>query len=142
MRPVSIERFDLFYLLSLALSTGAFLLGYEDVANQLAAETAAAGFEMGGGLLIGIFAGGILINLLLWYLTSRKANVIAKWILIVFFGIGLIGVPDLFTQEFTLSLAINIGAYVLAAISVWFLFQPDTRPFFDGEPPAGADSFK
>lgn len=142
MRPQSIEKFDLFYLISLAIGAGAFLLGYEELVIQMRSELAGSGVEMGGGLLIASFAFSMAISVLLWYLVSKKANVIAKWVLVAFFAIGLISIPTLFETDFTLATGLNLVATALSAVAVWYLFQKDAKVWFDPEDTPNIDTSK
>lgn len=135
MRPNSIVMFDRFYLASLVLGAVNFFVGYDSTIAQLEADPASAELGMaGGGFLWGTFAFGMAISLLLWFLISRKANNIARWILVVLAVIGVIGLPFSLGQLPMLQL---VGSLVITAINllaVYFLFRPDAKPWFEHGP--------
>lgn len=140
MKPESIRRFDLFYLGSIALSLVGSLVSYNSMVAQMEARTAAAGMQLGSGVVIGTVALSVAISLLLWFLVSRKAIVIAKWIIVLFFVLGLIstlgvaGSPGLLSGEWTLLKTISAVVLLLEAGAVYYLFQPDAKAWFAGTP--------
>jgi hypothetical protein len=140
MKPESIRRFDLFYLGSVALSLVGSLLSYSAMVAQMEARTAAAGVQLGSGMVIGTVVLSIAISLLLWFLVSRKAVAIAKWIIVLFFVLGLIstigvaGSPGLFSGDWTLLKTISAVVLLLEAGAVYYLFQPDAKAWFAGAP--------
>lgn len=136
------ERFDLFYLTSLAVSAGGFFLGYQDTVDQMNAELAGTGVSLGGGVLIGGLAFSLGISLLLWFFISKKRAVVAKWILIAFFALGLLSLPTLIAQGFSIGNIVSLISYVLSAVAVWMLFQPDAKAWFEDEKPPGPEAFK
>lgn len=138
MRPDSIRRFDLFYLGSLALSVIEFVINYHAVVASVEARTAAAGMQMGAGLAIGSFVVGMAISLLLWFLVSRKRLVIAKWIIVLLFVLGLFGVPALVSGGLTVAKGLSLLAELSSAVAIFYLFRPDARAWFAGEAPAEA----
>jgi hypothetical protein len=138
MRPVSIRRFDLFYLASLALQVIAFVVNYDALVASVEARTAAAGMQMGAGLAIGSFAVGMAISLLLWFLVSRKRLAIAKWLVVLLFVISLFGVPGLVSGEWTVPKVLSLVADAAMAAAVFYLFRADTRAWLAGE--ASADT--
>lgn len=140
MKPESIRRFDLFYLGSVVLSLVGSLVSYNAMVAQMQARTAAAGMQLGSGMVIGTVVLSIAISLLLWFLVSRKAVVIAKWIIVLFFVLGLIsamgvaGTPSLFSGNWTLLKTISAVVLLLEAAAVYYLFQPDAKAWFAGAP--------
>ena len=133
MRPESIRKFDLFYLGSIALSLVVVFLGYDSALQQAQAQAAGSGVEVGSGMLVGSLAFGLLLALLLWYLTSRKGFAIAKWILVLLFLLGLVGLPGAFAGGLTTLEIISLAGTALQAIAIWYLFQPDASAWFKGE---------
>lgn len=82
---------------------------------------------------------GFIAPLILWYFIARRGSAIAKWIVVVFFAIGLCGsLIGLAMHTFPVGLRGIISAvtFVLQAISVWLLFRPDTSAWF-GETKSG-----
>lgn len=130
MKPESIKKFDYLYLGAIAVGIVAFLLGYGDTLAQVQQESAAAGFEMGGGLIIFGFLFGLGISLLLWYLTSPKGFVVAKWIIVALFVLGLIGIPEIIGMPFGVVKILNLLSLAMQIGAIWFLFQPDANAWF------------
>jgi hypothetical protein len=137
MRPESIRRFDMFYLGSIALSVVGDFISYDAMVGQMEARTAAAGMQLGSGAVIATMAVGIAISLLLWFLVSRKASALAKWIIVLIFAVGLLSAvgawaPGLFSGAWTLPKTISALMLLLEAAAVYFLFRPDTKAWFGG----------
>ena len=141
MKPDSIRKFDLFYLGSLAISAAGFIIGYDAVTAQIAGEGAAQGLALGPGWAIGAFVIGIAINLLLWWLTSAKRIAIAKWIIVLFFLLGLLSLPGTFAGGLTMLEALSLVAVAAQAVAIWFLFRPDAKAWFAGSEPADPQTF-
>jgi hypothetical protein len=136
MRPTSIVNFERLYLAAVVLGLiTTFLLWDESIAMVQAQP----GVQLGQGFVVAVVAGGILIQLLLWYFIAHRASVVAKWIFLVLLGLALI------------SLIINVGAgvvltdiafllgllaFALRAGAGWMLFRPDAKVWFgeDGGP--------
>ena len=133
MRPQSIRKFDLFYLASLAVSVVGFLLSYDAVIASVQAETAASGTEFGTGLTIGSFVFVLAVYLLAWFLVSRKRLTIAKWIVVALVAVNLASLPALFSGAFSAERAISLASLVLAAVALYYLFQPDTKAWLAGD---------
>jgi hypothetical protein len=129
-QPRSIKRFDLFYLSSIAVGTVGFFIGYDDTLRRLHEQTAGTGMEMGAGFTTTTFIIGLAITLLLWWLVSAKRSAVAKWILIVLSALSLLGLPGLF-ENLTLATILQLLSLALSLVAIYFLFQPDTKPWFD-----------
>jgi hypothetical protein len=134
-QPPSIKKFDIFYLAALGVYAVGFFLGFDQTVGMIREQYAAAGMTNlpVEGITTGGFIFGIAISLLLWWFVSAKRSTVAKWILIVFFALGLLGLPTIF-QNLNLTTGISLLSMVLSAVAIWFLFQPDTKPWFDKEP--------
>lgn len=136
-RPVSISKFEVCYLGALVVGAVNSTINWSRYYANPAVRQAET--VIGTWYLPTITALGFLIPLLLWYLAARRASVVAKWIIVVFFGLGALGLlAGIALNSFPTSLAavLGIAAFVLNAIAVWLLFQPDSRRWF-GE--TGAD---
>lgn len=135
MRPHSITMFDRFYLGSLVLGVGNFFIGYEDTMAQIEQQPGSAELGMASaGFLWGTFAFGMAISLLLWFLISRKANNVARWILVVLAVIGLLGLPFSLAQLTTFQLAASLVITAINLLAVYFLFRPDAKAWFEHGP--------
>ena len=131
MKPQSIQMFDRLYLGALALGVLNSAFFFEDMMAMLEADPAVAEAGFGAGFFIATMAMGIAISLLLWFFTSPKRSVIAKWILVVLTAIGIVQVPfslqDLPTPQIVTTLiitAMQLGAVI-------FLFRSDAKAWFD-----------
>lgn len=88
-------------------------------------------------IMIGSLVIGFGISLLLWFLVSRMRSTIAKWVLTVFFVIGVLSVLFTFANgTFPPGLAgvLSIVSTVLQGVAVYMLFRPDAVAWFRGEP--------
>jgi hypothetical protein len=144
-KPGSIILFDRLYLGSLVLGLFNFLFGWREISAKLASspEFAASGF--GSGFIITTFVGGILINLIVWYFISARASKIAKWILTVFFAIGLFSILRNLNNPLSpqgLSLALGFIITVIQGAAIYTLFRPDSIAWFDRKPPVDPDIFR
>lgn len=130
-QPTSIKRFDIAYLASLGLATVGFFIGYDDTVALVREQYAAAGLNMNAAAwTTGSFVVGIAISLLLWWFVSSRRSAVAKWILIVFFALGLLGLPTIL-GNLTIASYLSLASMVISAVAIYFLFQPDTKPWFD-----------
>ncbi|MDB5677273.1 hypothetical protein, partial [Sphingomonas bacterium] len=125
-RPVSIRRFELCYLGSVLLGVAAIAVSWGANANTDEVKQIRAVF--GASFLPVFYVFIYTLSLALWYFTARMPNIVAKWIVVGWFCLSLIGV--------VMSLAggqiptdwpslLSIAAIVLNAIAVWMLFRPD-----------------
>lgn len=145
IKPVSIIFFDRLFLGSLILSVLNFLFAWNDVSEKLASTPEFAAMGFGSGFIIGTFAIGMILNLIIWYFISARASKIAKWILVVFFAIGLLSMLSnlnnpLGPQGLSLGIAIIITAIQGAA--VYMLFRPDAAAWFNRTPPIDPETFR
>lgn len=139
MKPESIRRFDLFFLASLALFAAGFFISLGATAAAIEAETAANGLKIGGNAFaIGLFVVVFAINLVLWFLVSRKGTNIARWLLVVLLVIDLFGLPSLLSGSLSLPTIVSLLRILLEAVAIAFLFRADAKPWFGGQP--GEDS--
>ena len=144
-KPDSIVLFDRLFLGTLALSLLNFIVGWEELSAKLARtpEFAASGF--GNGFIVATFAGGMIINLIIWYFVSARASKIAKWILTVLFAFGLISMLRNFNdplgpQGLTLGMALIVT--IIQAAAIYMLFRPDSIAWFSRKPPVDPDTFR
>ena len=139
MRPQSIVNFERLYL-------GALLLGVINLAlawNQTVASIEAQANASAGPTLMALaIVFGVVIPLLLWYFVARKASVVAKWILVGLFVLGLAGVAVSLSQGTYpkgLGGILSAVSTLMQAAAIYFLFRPDAKAWFaDGR--GGPDS--
>ena len=145
IKPASIILFDRLFLGSLILGVLNFLFAWSDVSETLASTPEFAAMGFGSGFIIGTFAVGMIINLIIWYFISARASKIAKWILVVFFALGLLSMLSnlnnpLGPQGITLGVAIIIT--IIQGAAVYMLFRPDAVAWFNRTPPVNPDTFR
>jgi asparagine N-glycosylation enzyme membrane subunit Stt3 len=131
MRPSSIVRFDQLFLLSLVLGLVNFALDYETRLAELQADPASA--ELGlasAGFMFGVLGFSMAIALLLWFLVSRKANNVARWIMAVLAALGLITTPFSLGGLSLPAMIVTISVTLVQVASIWFLFRPDAEAWF------------
>ena len=140
-RPASIVTFERCYL-------GAWLLGLVDLALTWDERMAMAGDAAAGhlppaamtDLVLGVVAVTAAITLALWWFVARRASVVAKWIVLVFFALGLLGVISGIargTMTPGVGGVLTVAQWVLQAVAVAMLFRPDTVPWFAGRTAQG-----
>ena len=142
MRPKSIVTFERLVLLGIIIGLiNAFL-----VWDQTKAALQAQATPMSSNTVLTVQAITVALYLLLVYFISRKGSPIAKWIYVVIAGLGLVlglvGIQQ--TMEFgTIPLLITLVQYVLSLASIWLLFRPDAKAWFnDGRGGSETDSFR
>lgn len=119
--PKHIKYFEWIWLGSLALGIIIAALSYS--------ETVPAGMEIFAGF-IQFFVFGIILLLVL--LTSRKRSNIAKWILVVLFGLGAIFYIPQLAILFHIKIAGVLSSLQLLAqcVGLYFLFTQESREWF------------
>ena len=140
MRPQSIVRFELAYLGSVVLWLVNLALGWKARLGTLESNPAFAGnpqmAELAQTMMIGTTVVMLVLWLLLWYFTARRASEVAKWVIVALFGLSVIGLPFTlmsYPVVGALSTVLSLAAFALTAYSVWLLFRPDARAWFAGD---------
>lgn len=132
MKPRSIQLFDQFYLGALAVGFVSTIAYWDQTVAMVLAQP---GMPYGPGFFMFTTAAGFLVSLLLWFLTSVRASKVAKWILVVFFGLGAVGFVIGFAVGSPvggLQLVLGLTGMLLQGAAVWMLFRPDAKPWFSG----------
>jgi hypothetical protein len=132
IRPQSIVWFERCFLGAIGIGLMNSALSLSKIQEAVAATPGAGALP--GGFLIGTMVVGIVINLLLWYFAARRGSNVAKWIIIVFFVLGLLSVSRTFVSGVAPP-TMNVLAYValaLQAAGVYLLFRPDAKAWFAG----------
>jgi uncharacterized membrane protein YqjE len=130
-RPKSIQLFELFYL-------GSVLVGAVDTAMTWA-ETSASAEAIQVKQMLGPWFMPLstvflyTLWLLLWYFTARARSNAARWAVVVFYALSLIGF--VFTLAVgsapaPLSLSLSAVSLVLTTVAVFFLFRRDAVEWF------------
>ncbi len=135
MRPASITMFDRLYLGATALGIINTVVSYDETMAQLEADPAVT--EMGmatAGFMFGALGVSVAISLLLWFLISRKAITVAKWILTVLTVIGTLMIPLSLSEMGLVPMIFTLVITVMQLAAVWMLFRPDAKPWFEHGP--------
>ncbi|WNO53072.1 hypothetical protein [Stakelama saccharophila] len=139
MRPISIRRFELFYLLAVALGILNGILSWNTTMAAMEQQSPEAAAIMPAATAVGL-AIGLGISLLLWFFVARRASNVARWILIVLYALGLLSF--LYTLSMGtmagggVSMALMLLSYVLEAIAIYMTFRPDADAWLKGQGPA------
>lgn len=135
IRPKSIVWFERLYLGSWFVSVIALAANWTTMQAMIAdkPETKKLGINVMMNMVIAGMGIGALITFLLWYFAARQKSVVAKWIIVVFFVIGLIGLPGvigMFGKGEVASGLLQAFVFALHAAAVVMLFQRDARVWF------------
>lgn len=141
-QPKSIERFEQLFFLSMVISIGITILGLGTNATQMANSPigSAAKFATIAVLVLSCAVWG-----LLWYLIARRGSEIAKWFYVVLIAIEVVmttgsmlllkameGRPDIQIPKVDMTTQIGqVASILVGVVSIWFLFRPDTRAWFN-----------
>lgn len=131
-RPQSIIWFERCFLGAIGIGIINSALNWSKIQAAVDATPGAAGLP--AGFMIGTIVIGLIINLVLWYFAARRGANVAKWIIVVLFGLGLLGLVRTLTSGVAAP-TMNVFAYValaLQAVGVWMLFRPDAKAWFAG----------
>ncbi len=144
MRPASIVTFERFYLGAIVLGLVNNAVNWSQTQEIMASSPEVAAAGLGTGFLVTTMLIGLAIPLLLWYFITRRASNIAKWILVVLFAIGLIGLLMSFTSPLMpggLAMALGLISVALQAYAVYMLFRPDAVAWLSGSGPVDPGTF-
>ena len=131
MRPKSIVRYEYAYLGSVLL--GVVVTAMTWSVNNATPEVEQIHAVLGPSFLPIFYVFIYTLSLALWYFTARVPNAAAKWIVVLWLALSLVG--------FALSLGagnppddfpglLAVGALLLNAVAAYFLFRPDARAWF------------
>jgi hypothetical protein len=128
MRPNSIVNFERVVILSILLGIVSSFLTRAKMGAMTAGQP-----HLSSSTTLTIQIVVILLYLVLIYFISRKGSPVAKWIYVVLCLLGLVG--GLFTLPLmmkigTLPLLVAVVQYLLAIVSLWLLFRPDSKAWF------------
>lgn len=138
MQPESIRKFTLFYLGSLVVWLVTTFLQYDALLAQAEVQIGRANEELGGVAVIVSIVAWAAIMLLLWHLVARKGYAIAKWIVVLLFLFNVFTSFGIAAGGISLPEIVVLVSFVLQAVAVFYLFQPDAKAWFSGERAAEA----
>jgi len=133
MRPKSIVYYDYAYLGSLLL--GIVTTAMTWTANNDSQEVEQIRAVLGSSFLPIFYVFIYTLSLALWYFTARVPNTVARWIVVIWFVLSLIGTGFAIANgnlSSDLPSLLAIGAVVLNAVAVYLLFRPDAQAWFGG----------
>jgi len=142
MRPESVITFERLFLLSLAISAGTIVVGFDAMMRAVLNDPGVQQLGLGSGVIIGVIAASYAVYLLLWWLIARRASNVAKWILVVFVALGLISLPTTLGGPISVLLVLNLAVYALEVAALVFLFRADAKAWFRGEPQSDLTTFE
>lgn len=137
VRPQSIVRYERLYLLSFVLGLAVSALTWSSRVAMLAKQPALAGqtWPMWLAMIL-----GILLSLALWYFTARRPSVAAKWIVVLFAGMAVIGLLMALMQTVNrgalgLPTVLGIADDILYIAAAALLFRRDAVRWFGDDVP-------
>ncbi|UKK84992.1 hypothetical protein L7H23_02475 [Sphingopyxis sp. BSN-002] len=136
-RPVSIINFERSFWASILIGVVSTVLQWsmmrelveKDPVLSQSADAAVIG--IGFAVALSFAFGG-----LLWYLISRRASNVAKWIYVVLMGFGIVSSFTTMNDPLSpkgLAFALSLAGAGLTALSIYFLFRKDARAWFAGK---------
>lgn len=131
-KPASMKLFDALYLGSIAVGLIGVALVWDGLVAQMMEEFAAQGLDSSeataSATLIGGFAFGIAINLVLWFVISVLRIAFVKWVLILFLVWGIFGIlVGLSEAPFGLQQVTGLVSTLMSCAAIYYLFQPDAK---------------
>ena len=143
MRPASIVWFERFFLASLVSGLLSTMINWSAISAAAQAARGAPGLVTSPIFMIVIMAISLGFSLLFWYFIARRGSKIAKWILVVFFVIGLLSLPGVLRNPLygTGMVAMAMINYLLQFAAVVCTFRADTRDWFNGRKPVDPNAF-
>jgi hypothetical protein len=139
MRPKSIVRFEQLFFVNLVLGIAIAAVTWN--ARMAIYHSTPNSAVMGDAFPVISLLIGYVISLALWFFIARRGSVVAKWIYVVFFAIGVLGLlatlgTGMARMTDPLSFYASILSTLISAAAVYFLFQRDTRPWFGESAPS------
>lgn len=131
MRPKSIVYYEYAYLGSVLL--GIVVTAMTWTANNQTEDVAKIRAMLGASFLPILYVFIYTLSLALWYFTARVPNTVAKWIVVGWFGLSVVGFGMALAAGNVPSDApalLATAALVLNAVAVYLLFRPDARTWF------------
>lgn len=143
-KPDSIRIFDRLFWASTFIGVLNFLFNLNETSEKFAntPELVAAGFGM--GFIVTTFTVSMILNILIWYFISARSSRIAKWILIVFFVVGLFSIFRNFNNPVApqgLAFGVVVLLTVMQGAAIYMLFRRDSLDWFNGKRSVDPDIF-
>jgi hypothetical protein len=136
MRPPSILLFERLYIVKIVFGLVAGMFVFSRLSfMQVPADAPSAVQKLMPIITIGSIALSVAVSLLLLYFIARRASDVAKWIFIVLFSLGAIGLIWNFSHRLAAPSWINGLSFLqiaIEAVMLWLLFRPDAKAWFAG----------
>jgi hypothetical protein len=135
MRPRAMILFERLYMVRIAIGIVAGFLIVPHLSVFIAPQGApvAAGYLV-PAIAVGSVLIGIVINLLLLYFIARRRSEVAKWIFIILFALGAIGLIRSLEHGGGMVLGWSHGLsavdLLIELAMLWLLFRPETKTWF------------
>lgn len=120
--------FERYYLASVAVDLVDLFLNWETLGADFSTDVSTV--ALANSLLIVLTGFFFLILWQLWFWTARKANNIAKWIVVILFAVNVYVLTfyDFSYEDIISSFA--TFSIILQAAAILMLFKPDSRKWF------------
>ena len=129
MRPVSMRSFERLYLF-------AIVVGVIDALRSIDHVTVANQLGMGRGPVIAALCVSTGFSLLLWFLTARRGNVVAMWLMVAVTASEVLflawNLAHLGNNP-ALGLAVTFTITALKVLALSYLFRADARQWLSAE---------
>lgn len=139
MRPDSIKKFDLFYLGAITIQFIAGLLDRDAiaalVANRFSPAPGANGMVEGSAdtIVIVLLALQAALQLLLWYLVSRRRIGLVRYLIVALVAINLLGLPAIFAALPALAPLIALFVLALQLVALFYVFKAESTIWLRGK---------
>lgn len=131
-RPRSILIFERLFLASMIGSIIGFILSYDAIADAIEAEPDLVKVGISPASAIAFFALTTAIWLLLYWLVAHRASNVAKWVIALLTGLGLLMIPLTLASEANFAMFFSLMVTALGVGAVMALFRPDAREWLEG----------
>lgn len=138
MRPQSIVTFERLFLLAWVLSTAATIIGWGATWQVMQQNREMR--ALGPAIPVAVTVVGAALPLVLLYFTTRRASVIAKWLLLFLIAVSASALLLSFARQIgspSLPALLSGAAVLVRVMAARLLFRSDSRAWF-GEIPAPA----
>ena len=136
-KPVSIRKFDLFYLGAVALGVVNTLLNFSMLESSATEQVGPDLAQHASSIAIGSVVLSTLFSLLFWFLISKLRIEFIKWLLLLFLAWSAVALPTMLAEGFGLPEIVALASVVLQTVAVWYLFRPDAKAWFQARRGAG-----
>lgn len=138
MRPKSILLFERIFLVYVLVGLASGIWSMLHVSSFMPAGMPQPMMAAMPAFMIGGVIGTLVVDLLLWFFIARRGADVARWIFVILFALGAVGVlrslfghPQIVLPAMVM--LISAVRLVLDGICTALLFRPDAARWFKGE---------